>query len=59
MITKKQYLTQNIVFQNYISSIDLEIFMGFEREWDTFQDIPYLTFPLTAYAQGRIQEQSC
>ena len=32
-------------------------FLDFARQWDQFQDIPHLNFPLPTYAQGRRQEQ--
>ena len=55
--TKRQYLTQKIIFQNYRSNLYLASFMDFARDWDQFQEFPHLTLSLPPYAQVRIQEQ--
>ena len=56
--TKIQYITEKTVFRHYISKLDLESFLGFEREWDQYQDITHLTFSLDPYSLGKIQEQA-
>ena len=34
------------------------IFLDFEIEWNTFKNIPHLTFPLHPYTPDTIQEQA-
>ena len=55
--TKRQYLTQKIIFHYLRSKLDLASLIYFTKDWDKFQYIPHLTFPLPLYAQMMIQSQ--
>ena len=56
--TEIKYLTHKIAFQNYISKLDLAIFLDFVREFYKFEEIINLNITLPQYAQRKIQEQA-
>ena len=54
---KKIAHSENFLPELYIQD-GLSDFSGFATEWDKFQDIPYLTFPLHICEKWRSKDQA-